>query len=69
MFADDSSMLVDGVAGKLVLNNNTTAELPEQGNLYFTDARADARVNSIVSQTYVNALNITATSTVGTYVN
>jgi hypothetical protein len=68
VFADDSSMLVDAVAGKVIINNNTTAELPEQGNLYFTDARADARVNSIVSQTYVNALNITATSTVGTVV-
>ena len=66
VFADDSSMLVDGVAGKLVLNNNTTAELPEQGNLYFTNARADARVNSIVTQAFVNTLNITAASTVGT---
>jgi hypothetical protein len=66
VFADDSSMLVDGVAGKLILNNNTTAELPEQGNLYFTDARADARVNSIVTQAFVNTLNVTASSTVGT---
>ena len=66
VFADDSSMLVNGVEGKLVLSNNTTAELPEQGNLYFTDARADARVNSIVTQAFVNTLNVTASSTVGT---
>ena len=66
VFADDSSMLVNGVDGKLVLSNNTTAELPEQGNLYFTDARADARVNSIVTQAFVNTLNVTASSTVGT---
>lgn len=66
VFADDSATLVDAVAGKVIILYNTTAELQEQGNLYYTQARADARVNALVTQSFVNGLNITATSTVGT---
>lgn len=62
VFGDDSTLLVDGVANKVLLTNNTTTELTEGTNLYYTDSRVDARV----TQSFVNALGITATSTVGT---
>ena len=44
VFGDDSSLLVDGVNNKVVLTNNTTTELSEGTNLYYTDVRADARI-------------------------
>ena len=63
VFGDDSTVLVDGVANKVLLTNNTTDNLTEgSSNLYFTNAKVDARV----TQSFVNALGITATSTVGT---
>jgi len=63
VFGDDSTLLVDGVANKVSLTNNTTDNLTEgSSNLYFTNAKVDARV----TQSFVNALGITATSTVGT---
>ena len=63
VFGDDSTLLVDGVANKVLLTNNTTDNLPEgSSNLYFTNTKVDARV----TQSFVNALGITATSTVGT---
>ena len=63
VFGDDSTLLVDGVANKVSLTNNTTDNLPEGStNLYFTNTKVDARV----TQSFVNALGITATSTVGT---
>lgn len=62
VFGDDSTLIVDGVANKVLLTNNTTTELTEGTNLYYTDGRVDARV----TQAFVNALNITASSTVGT---
>lgn len=40
VFADDSSLLVDGVNGKVVLDNNTTTDLAEGSNLYYTRQRA-----------------------------
>lgn len=63
VFGDDSTLLVDGVANKVLLTNNTTDNLTEgSSNLYFTNTKVDARV----TQSFVNALGITATSTVGT---
>ena len=63
VFGDDSTLLVDGVANKVSLTNNTTDNLTEgSSNLYFTNTKVDARV----TQSFVNALGITATSTVGT---
>jgi hypothetical protein len=44
VFADDSTLLVDGVGGKVMLTTNTTTELTEGTNLYYTDVRADARI-------------------------
>ncbi|MDA9225120.1 hypothetical protein N9O93_00345 [bacterium] len=38
----------------------TTANLAESGNLYFTDARADARVSAVVTNSFVDALNVDA---------
>ena len=38
----------------------TTANLAESGNLYFTNARADARVSAIVTNSFVDALNVDA---------
>jgi hypothetical protein len=38
----------------------TTANLAENTNLYYTDARADARVNAIVTNSFVDALNVDA---------
>ena len=46
VFGDDSSLLVDGVNNKVVLTNNTTTELSEGTNLYYTDVRADARITN-----------------------
>ena len=43
ILGDDSTLLVDTTNSKLILTNNTTADLEEDTNLYFTDARADAR--------------------------
>ena len=40
VFADDSTLLVDGVTGFINLINNTTSDLAEGTNLYFTDQRA-----------------------------
>lgn len=63
VFGDDSTLLVDGNNNKVMLTNNTTDNLTEGStNLYFTNAKVDARV----TQSFVNALNITAASTVGT---
>ena len=44
VFGDDSTLLVDGVNNKVMLTTNTTTELAEGTNLYYTDARADARI-------------------------
>ena len=46
VFADDSTLLVDGIAGKVMLTTNTTTELTEGTNLYYTDVRADARITN-----------------------
>jgi hypothetical protein len=40
VFADDSTLLVDGVSGKIVLDGNTTTDLAEGDNLYHTKQRA-----------------------------
>ena len=51
VFADDSTIMVDGVAATLNLANNTTADLPENTNLYYTDVRADARItNALIDE-------------------
>ena len=44
VFADDSTLLVDGVNATLNLANNSTTDLSEGTNLYYTDVRADARI-------------------------
>ena len=45
VFADDSTILVNGVLGNLNLDNNNTDDLSEgTTNLYYTDGRADARI-------------------------
>ncbi len=47
IFGDDSSLIVDGNNNKVILTNNTTAELIEgPGNLYYTDARFDTRLSA-----------------------
>ena len=38
----------------------STSNLSEGSNLYYTDARADARVNAIVTNSFVDALNVDA---------
>ena len=40
VFADDSTVLVDSVSGFINLINNTTSDLQEGTNLYYTDTRA-----------------------------
>ena len=47
--ADDSTVLIDGVAGKVMLTTNTTTELTEGTNLYYTDVRADARADARIT--------------------
>ena len=43
VFGDDSSLLVDGINGRLVMANNTTDDLAEgSNNKYFTNGRAIA---------------------------
>ena len=54
VFADDSTIMVDGVAATLNLANNTTANLPENTNLYYTDARVDAYINASILTTDVS---------------
>lgn len=44
VFADDSTVMVDGVSATINLANNTTTDLTEGTNLYYTDGRADARI-------------------------
>ena len=46
VFGDDSTLLVDGVNNKVMLTTNTTTELTEGTNLYYTDVRADARITN-----------------------
>ena len=51
VFADDSTLLVDAVGGKLILDNNTTDELPEgDANQYYTKTRVqrDSRIISLI---------------------
>tara|TARA_R110000851_G_scaffold58910_2_gene136497 strand:+ start:6258 stop:7811 length:1554 start_codon:yes stop_codon:yes gene_type:complete len=55
VFGDDSSLLVDGVNNKVVLTNNTTTELSEGTNLYYTDVRADARITNAGSANWNTA--------------
>ena len=55
MFADDSTLLVDGVGGKVLLTTNTTTELTEGTNLYYTDVRADARITNAGSANWNTA--------------
>jgi trimeric autotransporter adhesin len=51
VFADDSTIMVDGVAATLNLANNTTTDLTEGTNLYYTDVRADARItNALIDE-------------------
>ena len=49
VFADDSTIMVDGVAATLNLANNTTANLPENTNLYYTSERVDDRINALMA--------------------
>ena len=68
VFADDSTILVDGVAGTLhgdltgnvtgtvsSIANHTTANLTENTNLYYTDVRADARITNAGSANWNTA--------------
>ena len=55
VFADDSTLLVDGVGGKVMLTTNTTTELTEGTNLYYTDVRADARITNAGSANWNTA--------------
>jgi hypothetical protein len=55
VFADDSTLLVDGIAGKVMLTTNTTTELTEGTNLYYTDVRADARITNAGSANWNTA--------------
>ena len=55
VFADDSTLLVDGVGGKVLLTTNTTTELTEGTNLYYTDVRADARITNAGSANWNTA--------------
>ena len=43
-------------------NQVSTADLPEQTNLYYTDVRANAAIDNRVDKPYVDALNIKAAS-------
>ena len=38
----------------------TTANLAESGNLYYTNARADARVSAVATKAFIDALNVDA---------
>ena len=55
VFGDDSTLLVDGVNNKVTLTNNTTTELTEGTNLYYTDVRADARITNAGSANWNTA--------------
>ena len=72
VFADDSTIMVDGVAATLNLANNTTTDLTEGTNLYYTDVRADARIAaagitdlSDADQTVQTTDNVTFSSVTG----
>ena len=86
VFADDSTIMVDAVGklfvGSLVgdvtgtvssIANHTTADLTEDTNLYYTDARADARVqNAIVDSDTMagaSATNVPSAESVKAYVD
>jgi len=55
VFGDDSTLLVDGVNNKVMLTTNTTTELTEGTNLYYTDVRADARITNAGSANWNTA--------------
>ena len=55
VFGDDSTLLVDGVNNKVMLTTNTTTELTEGTNLYYTDVRADARITNAGSANWDTA--------------
>ena len=62
----DSTTFTGANDGKLLFWNNSTSsvevktasttEVTEGTNLYYTDARADARINTVVTKAFVNAL-------------
>ena len=55
ILGDDSTLLVDTTNSKLILTNNTTADLEEDTNLYFTDARADSRAQLKIDSVIASA--------------
>lgn len=58
LVAEDSSATPVSIS----LSNNTTSDLAEGTNLYFTDARADARVTTTADSSYVQARQIKYTN-------
>ena len=73
VFADDSTVMVDGVSATLNLVNNTTTDLAEGTNLYYTDVRADARITAILQDddTFASpsATNIASSESIKAYVD
>ena len=53
----ESVISVNGQTGGVAL---TTTDVPEGDNLYYTDARADARINTVVNSQYVNNFFLSA---------
>jgi hypothetical protein len=58
LVAEDSSATPVSIS----LSNNTTSDLAEGSNLYFTNARADARVTATADSAYVQARQIKYTN-------
>jgi len=73
VFADDSTVMVDGISATLNFVNNTTTDLTEGTNLYYTDARADARITAILQDddTFASpsATNIASSESIKAYVD
>ena len=63
ILGDDSTLLVDTTNSKLVLTNNTTTDLSEGTNLYYTDARADARITAATTTDLSEGTNLYYTDT------
>ena len=67
VFGDDSTLLVDGINKTINLANNNTDDLGEgTTNLYYTDARADARISNALGGNVVIGGDLTVNGTTTT---
>ena len=66
LVANIEGQVIGNVTGQVSsISNFTTANLTENTNLYFTNTRANAAIDSKVNKSFVDALNIVAATTTG----